>query len=150
MPTNRDKPTANAMEPVPHRVLVVDDDPSQRATLDALLSASGLCEVVCAASVGEAERLLRRADFDVVVADYDMPDGTGLRLLEQVGNASPHTTGVLITGHASDTPDLTLARTHRRVFRIVLKPYDPQMFIGWVKSAIALSRMRRSGVHPVS
>jgi DNA-binding NtrC family response regulator len=123
-------------------VLVVDDDPAQRGSLAALLDD---LEVVTASSVAEALVAIRRASFDVVVTDYQLADGSGMAILSALSNASPHTTGILVTGH-TELPEVIAARTSRRVFRLVLKPYDPSMLLGWVKSAVTLARMRRSGV----
>jgi DNA-binding NtrC family response regulator len=123
-------------------VLVVDDDPAQRASLAGLLDD---LEVVTASSVGEALVALRRASFDVVVTDYQLSDGSGMAILSALADASRHTTGILVTGH-TELPEVVAARTSRRVFRLVLKPYDPRMIVGFVKSGVALARMRRSGV----
>jgi DNA-binding NtrC family response regulator len=125
---------------------VVDDDPAQRGSLAALLDD---LVVTTASSVTEALIAIRRASFDVVVADYQLADGCGMAILSALSAASPHTTGILVTGH-SELPEVVAARSSRRVFRLVLKPYDPRMLLGWVKSGVTLARMRRSGVKPSS
>jgi len=63
-------------------ILVVDDDPVIRAVVRVMLERASY-EVLEAADVGEAtERLNEREDFAAVVCDYQLPDGSGLDLLE--------------------------------------------------------------------
>jgi DNA-binding NtrC family response regulator len=128
------------------RMLVVDDDASQRISLEALLS--GELTVVSAANVASARRALAETPFDVVLTDYSLPDGTGMQVLKAMTEASPHTTGMLVTAHY-EFPEVLAARGNPRVFRVILKPYDPVMLLGWVKSAATLSRMRGSGARRV-
>jgi CheY-like chemotaxis protein len=123
------------------RVLVVDDDPNQRTTLEALLADE--FEVTTVASAADAERLLAGARFEVLLTDYDMPDGTGTQLLRRIERSSPSMIGMLLTAH-DEFPDVLAAKRDRRIFRVLLKPYDPQMLVGCVRSGVALARMREA------
>lgn len=65
------------------RVLIVDDHAMVRDGLVAVLAAEDDIDVVGAAGdVATASELLRRCRPDVVVTDYQLPDGTGLELAE--------------------------------------------------------------------
>lgn len=123
------------------RVLVVDDDAVQRATLEGLLSEE--FEVSSASSAKQAERLLALNRYDVVLSDHDMPDGSGVELLHQLDTGYPGVIGMLVTGH-DEYPEVIAAKRDRRVFRVLLKPYDPQMLVATVRSAVTLARMRGS------
>jgi adenylate cyclase len=58
------------------RILVVDDEPGVRETLERLLGHEGF--VVCASGgIDEALDELERTSFDAVVLDVRMPDPTG-------------------------------------------------------------------------
>ncbi len=65
------------------RVLVVEDDERQRESVHALLSRDDV-EVVCAGTANEALDHLRRATFDCMVMDLNLPDLTGFELLEKM------------------------------------------------------------------
>jgi two-component system response regulator MprA len=65
------------------RVLVVDDEPAIRQTLDALLGAEGWL-VEQAESGLEAIERCRRAAFDILVLDQSMPGMTGIEAARQL------------------------------------------------------------------
>lgn len=65
------------------RILVVDDEPALRSTLEALLSDH--YEVRTVPGTAEAMRVLSEgADFDMVLCDMMMPDGTGVDFLKRI------------------------------------------------------------------
>jgi DNA-binding response OmpR family regulator len=61
------------------RVLVVDDHRETRELLTRFIARSG-CSVKAVGSRAEAERTLGAADFDVMVLDVMLPDGSGIEL----------------------------------------------------------------------
>ena len=70
------------------RILVVEDDPDQRALMAGILRPR--CEAVDeAATLAEARAVLVRADasapIDLVVSDWKLPDGEGIELLAHAG-----------------------------------------------------------------
>lgn len=66
------------MVPGPLRVAIVDDHDMLRGALEAALHAvQGIEVVVSVGSVTEFERQANQAEFDVVVADLGLGDGTG-------------------------------------------------------------------------
>lgn len=64
-------------------VLIVDDEPAVRRTVRVVLESAGY---ECAESENGAEALawLKENQTDVIIADYQMPVMSGLKLLEQV------------------------------------------------------------------
>ncbi|MGH9186279.1 MAG: response regulator [Acidimicrobiales bacterium] len=73
----------------PLRVMLVDDDDKLRNLLRSVLSDDGF-EI--AADVGDsagALRALTTSDPDVVVIDYTLPDGDGLRLADEIRSSRP-------------------------------------------------------------
>jgi CheY-like chemotaxis protein len=63
------------------KVLVVDDDESTRDTLSLILENSGF-QVVAAANVNEALKLIGSQTFDVLLSDLHMPrNGDGLTVV---------------------------------------------------------------------
>jgi DNA-binding response OmpR family regulator len=72
----------------------VEDDADFRAIL--ARSLSDAAEWRGATTLREAESLLSEARFDLVVLDIDLPDGSGLDLLERLKNAPGGPVPVLI------------------------------------------------------
>lgn len=67
------------------RALIVDDDMVALIVVKHMLQTAGL-DVTQAANVRAAKVLLQSEDFDIIIADYLMPDATGLDLLASAGD----------------------------------------------------------------
>ena len=78
-------------------VLLIEDDASLAADLRHFLEDEGW-EVECATSVQEARSKLIETVFDLLVADYLLPDANVLSLFEEVQLRSPLTKVLVITG----------------------------------------------------
>ena len=100
------------------RLLVIDDDPAVRAALGRIL---GLHHTVTLAKgYRDAIEQLTKGEFDVVLCDVVMPDGTGLELLDHVRATYPdlgHRV-ILMTG-AADSAALAASRAV-----VIDKPFD--------------------------
>jgi DNA-binding NtrC family response regulator len=79
-------------------VLVVDDDLIECRSLSEFLKLDGY-QVDSATSGQEALEKLRKASFDIVLTDVNMPEVTGFDLLNQVNEHWPDTAVILITGY---------------------------------------------------
>lgn len=62
------------------RVLLVEDDSAVRGLLSRFLRGLGH-QVVAVGLAEEAMRRLGKSDFDVLMTDYELPDGTGVDLI---------------------------------------------------------------------
>ena len=81
-------------------VLVVDDEPSNRVTLERLLARDGF-HVLHAESGREAMEQLRRHSVDVVLTDLKMPGMSGLDLLKAVRTLDPDIEVVVMTAYGT-------------------------------------------------
>jgi len=76
-------------------ILVVDDDPVMRAVIGVMLTRLGH-DVVDAQDLASANQAVNDHDFDAIVCDYLLPDGSGLDLLEAHAQLAPRF--ILLTG----------------------------------------------------
>jgi DNA-binding NtrC family response regulator len=84
-------------------VMVVDDEPGIRTALRANFLRHGW-RVETASGVREAIRNLEGREFDLVVTDMRMPDGSGMEVMRAARKSSPTTAVILLTAYGS-VPD---------------------------------------------
>jgi CheY-like chemotaxis protein len=82
------------------RVLLVEDHDDTRDLLARLLKSFG-CEVMAAASVREAVSLAHRQEFDLLLSDIGLPDGTGLDVMREVARRQK-IRGIALSGFGQD------------------------------------------------
>jgi DNA-binding NtrC family response regulator len=88
-------------------VMVVDDEPGIRTALRANFLRHGW-RVETASGVREAMRNLDGREFDLVVTDMRMPDGSGMDVMRAARKSSPSTAVILLTAYGS-VPDAVIA-----------------------------------------
>jgi DNA-binding response OmpR family regulator len=94
-------PPSEARDP-PRRpcVVLVDDHDATRAALARLLTLSGYL-VFTAGTVAEAGRVVRDHGCDLLVADLELPDGSGLDLVRELSRShGPGFRALAVTGFA--------------------------------------------------
>jgi two-component system, NtrC family, response regulator AtoC len=101
-------------------VLVVDDEPSVRASLRAMLEAT--CHVVDAADAQEALDTLRRQNVDLVLLDQRLPDSQGLDVLLQIKSLDP--TIVVALATAERGVKTVVEAIRRGAYDYIVKPFD--------------------------
>ena len=77
-------------------ILVVDDEPSIRITVRAFLEADGHI-VETAEDAESAMAALRKHPMDVVLTDVILPRVSGVDLLRQIREISPHVQVIMMT-----------------------------------------------------
>lgn len=83
------------------QILIVEDDPALgRGLVLALESADRICTL--AAGCADARRALAAASFDLAIFDVNLPDGSGLTLLEQT-RAAGGPPVILLTANDMET-----------------------------------------------
>ena len=88
-------------------VMVVDDEPGIRTALRANFLRHGW-NVETASSVREAMRVLEGREFDLIVTDIRMPDGSGMEVMRSARQSSPGAAVILLTAYGS-VPDAVRA-----------------------------------------
>ena len=116
------------------KVLVVDDDPAVRKSIDRILSSKGYA-VITAESGEEALRKLNEEKYDLVYTDIRMPGMSGLEVAEQVKARKPWTPVVIITGYGTDAAEARAKAAG--VSSFMHKPLSPEMIEDSARDALA-------------
>jgi CheY-like chemotaxis protein len=116
------------------KVLVVDDDPAVRKSIDRVLSSKGYA-VITAENGEEAMRKLKEEKYDVVYTDIRMPGMSGLEVAEQVKARKPWTPVVIITGYGTDAAEARAKAAG--VTSFLHKPLSPEMIEDSARDALA-------------
>jgi ActR/RegA family two-component response regulator len=107
---------------VAHRVLLVDDDEVVRDMMSRTLEGKGF-NVVAAASVVEALKLISTETFDVLITDLHMPNPSdGFAVVTAMRHAQPDALTLLVSGY----PDVKSAMDAilLEADEIIVKPFE--------------------------
>jgi two-component system response regulator PilR (NtrC family) len=101
-------------------ILLIDDERSVREFLAIYLKRAGH-KVELAASTTEARALLAQREFDLLITDLRMPDGTGIEVLEVAKHRHPDTQVIVVTAYA--TAETAIAAMKAGAYDYLLKPF---------------------------
>jgi two-component system response regulator PilR (NtrC family) len=117
-------------------VLVVDDEPDLCELLSITLQRMDLSPRT-ANGVGVAQRMLKTEKFDLCLTDMQLPDGSGLDLVEWMQQYTPNVPVAVITAHGN--METAVRALKLGAFDFVSKPLDLAGLRKLVASAIKLS-----------
>ncbi|MCS6913236.1 MAG: sigma-54 dependent transcriptional regulator [Myxococcota bacterium] len=103
------------------RILVVDDERSMRDFLRICLAREGHQVVLADSPSAASECIANHPQFDVVITDLKMQNGSGLDVLTNVKERSPETQVVVITAYA--TPETAIAAMKQGAYDYITKPF---------------------------
>ena len=66
-----------------HKILIIEDEPDIRKTLEYNISREGY-KVVCASSLSKGKEQINSSDFSLILLDLMLPDGSGLDLCREI------------------------------------------------------------------
>jgi DNA-binding response OmpR family regulator len=116
------------------KVLVVDDDEAIRASLSLILQHEGF-EVVTAASVNDALRLIGTHVFDVLLSDLHMPGaGDGLTVVSAMRHSNPAAVTIILSGF----PEMkeAAAAILLQADEILVKPMAPIVLLQTIRERL--------------
>ena len=119
--------------PTKGAILVVDDEPLKRITLQIELSEAGYT-VYDAAEPLAALRLLDSKPVDVVVTDLKMPGMDGLTFLEHVNARRPDVHVIMMTAYG--TVETAVAAMKRGACDYITKPFTTQELLGRIEPVL--------------
>ncbi|MBN2168432.1 MAG: response regulator, partial [Actinobacteria bacterium] len=84
------------------KILIVEDEPETAKMLGILLKNKVSAQSEAAPSCKSAREKLSESAFDLVTLDYQLPDGDGLSLLQEIIAIEESPPVVMVTGHGDE------------------------------------------------
>lgn len=126
------------MSKYPARILIVDDEINIREALAELLEDDGY-RVSATASTEEALESLRENQFDVVISDLRLDDGSGLDLLRWIRGSCPATEVIILTAYG--TVEGAVEAMKLGAYDYVSKPVDRKRLTLLIEKALEKQRL---------
>ncbi len=115
-------------------ILLVEDDLTYSRIVKSFLEKNGFA-VQTAIKVKEAQNLINTSPFDLIIADFRLPDGTGMELLQWSKATFPLTQVILIT-HYSDIR-IAIKAMKLGAFEYITKPINPDELLATVNESLS-------------
>ena len=122
------------------RILIVDDEVHMRAILATNLQQDGHF-VIEAAGVAEAKKAIAENEYDVIITDHKMPDGSGLDVLKLVQQDDPTASVIFLT--AVGSIELAVESMRGGAFDFLTKPFLPEVIRATAARADEHTRLLR-------
>ncbi len=122
------------------QVLVVDDDAGHAASVRELLSAHGY-SVDFELEGSKGLRRIKAEGVDVLILDLDMPNMSGIDMLQALGTDSNGLKTIVVSGEShveKITPILRLG-----AYDYLPKPYEPEQLLASVRNAVSRTQLER-------
>jgi DNA-binding response OmpR family regulator len=118
----------------PHRLLIVDDDPSIHELVQAMLVGAAW-ESDSASNGEEALARLEAHTYDILLVDILMPGMDGLALLGLLHSRHPQIPVVIMT--VKNTPDHVLGSLRRHAAAYLSKPFSRDAFLATLHNSLS-------------
>lgn len=121
------------------RILVADDDPGMRETLEAVLRADGYT-VFTAKNGREVMEVISGRPIEVMLLDLKMPDCTGLEVLVSARDLAPNLAVIMMT--AFGTVKVAVEAVKQGAYDFLTKPFDLDEMRLCITKALDVRRLR--------
>jgi DNA-binding NtrC family response regulator len=121
-------------------ILVIDDEPDIRESLEILLSAEGY-RVDLAPNATEGLKRLENSPFDLVLLDLMMPDKSGMQVLEEIRGRDRETPVFLITAYGS--VEVAVNALKRGANDYFSKPWDNEKLLIEIERMISKRQLEQ-------
>jgi len=121
-------------------VLIVDDEDTARSFISAALSDGGF-EPLEAGTLKEAHKVIETGSADIILLDLNLPDGSGLSLLDRIALENPSPPVILITAYGE--VDTAVEAMKKGAQDFLQKPLDLERLIQAVERAREMVALRR-------
>jgi two-component system, NtrC family, response regulator HydG len=115
-------------------VLLIEDDRTFQRILEGFLSKNKFESVACS-TVKESLAMVSKQDFELVLLDYRLPDGTGMEVLEQIKHNHPQLPVIIMTSYSDIRTAVKAMKAG--AYEYITKPVNPDELLLLIKSALA-------------
>ena len=122
------------------RILVIEDDPGVSASISMLLPARGY-DVETASLAHDGLERAAATDFDLVITDLRLPDGSGMSVIASLHNSQPALPIILMTSYSS--LDTAIEALRNGAVDYVIKPFHNDALLFAIERALNERRMQR-------
>jgi len=124
----------------PGKILVVERDPAVALFAETVLGVWEGFEVTSVTTGQAAADLVEREPWDLILADYELPDADAITLLAAVRKQAPGLPFAMMSAFGVQEPT---AMAMQGADGFVTKPIKPSLLIGLATSLIERSRRKR-------
>ncbi|MBM4422760.1 MAG: sigma-54-dependent Fis family transcriptional regulator [Chloroflexi bacterium] len=125
-------------------VLIVDDEPTPRDFLQKILADQGYATLE-SGTVADAHSQIDLGHADIVLLDVNLPDGSGIRLLERLSQEQPGLPVIVVTGYGDIEMAVDAMQTGAQDF--LTKPIDNTRLLKAVSRASEAVSLRQELDH---
>jgi DNA-binding NtrC family response regulator len=122
------------------KILIVDDEPSNRNILSQELTHDGY-SVLTAGDGREALKKVESSRPDLIILDYMMPDLSGLEVLKELRKRENDTPVVMITAYG--TMERAVEAMKEAAYDFITRPFEPDHIALVVRKALEQQRLKR-------
>jgi DNA-binding NtrC family response regulator len=119
------------------RLLIIDDEPSIRESLETLMTLEGF-DVSLAVDGSQGLDILSHEEFDLLLLDLALPGESGIDLLPRITSMHPNLPVIMITAFGTVGNVVDAVRAGAENF--IQKPWDNEKLLADIRSAIARHR----------
>ena len=122
------------------RILIIDDDPGLSEVILMLLGSEGY-RVEHAATVRAGLALVAATEFDLVITDLKLPDGTGVEAIRPIKELRRDLPVILMTSYSS--VESAIGALRNGAVDYIIKPFDNEDFLYAAERALNERRVLR-------
>jgi response regulator RpfG family c-di-GMP phosphodiesterase len=123
-------------------IMLVDDEPHNLSAMMRVLRMQGDHEIERFDTPAAALARAQEAQFDIVIADYRMPEMDGARFLQAFRQMQPQAYRIIVSGYA-DSELFRSAINQAQLHRFIEKPVDNMVLLQAVEEGLAQAALQR-------
>jgi two-component system, NtrC family, sensor kinase len=135
--------TTNSNTKLTKQILIVDDDKSITRVLSTLLNKYG--KIAVADCGNKAMQLMMNEEFDLVLTDFEMEQGSGIDLLDYMLKYNIKVPTIMVTSRGSKNLVLETMKYH--IFGFVEKPFNQQSIQSLVEEGLKVKEEQDKIIH---
>ena len=125
-------------------ILIVDDEEAIRKLLSRLISLEGF-DVLQAASISSAKKILQQKEIDIILCDVKLPDGNGVDFVAELKTRYPLSEVILLTAYGNIPDGITAMKNG--AFDYIVKGDDNDKIIPLLNRAAEKTALAKRILH---